>query len=112
MYAPSPAASTRRTNKERALRMALPSNLRPSLCPSSTPFPPDANAVPDEQRRHNEHGEVEHHALLVGCHCERAIVRTLRPNGDQILLLSQPVRHVQEDVAVSLNPKGPIRGEV
>ncbi len=52
------------------------------------------------------------HRALIGRHGDRPVLRVLRTDGDQILLLCQPVRHVQEDLAVALDAERAVASEV
>src|SRR6516225_3223161 len=100
MYAPRPASTTTRAMVERRPRI-----LGPPLEPGHDPGAEDA-ARNDEQR------QPEDVRFLRRRQRDAAVVRILRTDRDQVVLLREPADGVHEQVAVSGNSERAISGEV
>src|SRR5262245_8303655 len=72
-----------------------------SLKPLSL-LPPDPDAVAEEQERHDQQSEPEHHAALIGRHRHGPVLRILWTDRDEVLLLCEPVLHVEKQLAIAL----------
>ena len=71
------------------------------------------HAGKQDQARHDQHREPENQPLLLrGADGDPAVLRIARPDGDQVLLLREPVDRVQEHVAVAAGIEERIRREV
>src|SRR5687768_13194385 len=84
------------------------------LCflPWLPPSPPGLDAREQDQSGHDEHGEIENPAFLIRRQRDAAILRILGADRDEIFLLRQPVRGVQEEVAVPLDAQRGVAREV
>src|SRR5437773_7814332 len=99
MYPTSPASTTASTIVDARPRML-------------SPPPPGVDPGAEHSRRNEQQRHPEHARLLTGCQRDAPVACFLRPDGNQVFLLRQPVHRVHEQVTVALNAKREVRSEV
>src|SRR5436190_21016913 len=85
---------------DRRPRMALP------------PPPPGVDARPEDRGWNNQQRQPHDVRLLGRRERDAPIVRLLRTDRNQILLLREPADRIHEQIAVALNPEPRVRRDV
>ena len=95
-------ASIRRSRDTRRARVAMTSSTRNDRTPRIYRLRHQVwTPASEDQAGNDQHREPEDQPVLAGGQRDAAILGFARPDGDQVLLLRQPVDDVQEHVAVA-----------
>src|SRR6185436_6639506 len=77
-----------------------------------SPPPPRLDPADQDQPGDDDDREPEDLTLALGRQRDAPVLRILRPDRDQVLLLREPVDGVEEEVLVSLDAEEPVADEV